>query len=81
MDLARVLAAVPESKDVATWQAALEPWIRENEETMLARAQEKAEETDMNRKMFLSENGAEEMVKFFGVYDDVAAAGSSSKGQ
>lgn len=75
LDLAHVLAAVPEATDAATWQAALEPRMREFEETMLARAQEKAEETDKNRELFLSENGGQEMANFFKVYEDMAAAG------
>ena len=64
LDLARVLAAVPQAPDAAAWQAALEPGIREFENDMLARAQVKAEETDRNRQMFLSENGAQAMADF-----------------
>ena len=74
LDLAHVLGGVPESTDAADWQAKLEPRIREFEEGMQARAQEKAEETDKNREMFLSENGAQKMKEFFKVYEDLAAA-------
>ena len=65
LDLAHVLAGVPEAADAAAWQAALEPRMREFEEAMLARAQEKAEETDRNRAKFLSENSAQSLVDFF----------------
>ncbi|KAK1762542.1 salicylate hydroxylase [Phialemonium atrogriseum] len=65
LDLARVLAAVPGVADAAAWQAALEPRVREFEETMLARAAEKAEETARNKDLFLSENGAQEMADMF----------------
>ncbi|MCJ1232625.1 hypothetical protein MMC14_000578 [Varicellaria rhodocarpa] len=75
LDLAHILAAVPEATDTAAWQTALEPRMREFEEAMLARAQVKAEETDRNRDMFLSENGAQAMADFFKVYEDMAAAG------
>ncbi|OCK98814.1 salicylate hydroxylase [Cenococcum geophilum 1.58] len=75
LDLAHVLAAVPEAADAAAWQAALEPRMREFEEAMLARAQVKAEETVRNKDMFLSENGAQAMADFFKMYEDIAAAG------
>ena len=65
LDLAHVLASVPETPDAAAWQAALEPKIQEFEEIMLARAREKAEETDRNREMCLSENGAQKMAELF----------------
>lgn len=74
LDLAHVLTAVPKVADAAAWQAALEPRMREFEEAMLARAQVKAEESDRNRAMFLSENGAQAMADFFKVYEDMAAA-------
>ena len=74
LDLARALAAVPKAVDAAAWQAGLESRVREFEDRMLARAQEKAEETDQNRQMFLSEDGAERMREFFKVYEDMAAA-------
>ena len=65
LDLAHVLAAVPDAVDASAWQAALDPRVRAFEETMWARSQEKAEETDSNRAMFLSENGADKMANFF----------------
>ena len=80
LDLAQVLAAVPEAADAAAWQAALEPRICEFEEVMLARAQVKAEETVRNKDMFLSENGAQAMADFFKVYEDMAAAGGPLQG-
>ena len=80
LDLARALASVPEAKDAAAWQAALEPLVREYEETMLARAQEKAEETVRNKDLFLSEDGGQAMADFFKVYEDVAAAGGPVQG-
>ena len=75
LDLAHVLAAVPEAADAAAWQATLEPRMREFEEAMLARAQVKAEETLRNKDMFLSENGARMMADFFKVYKEMGAAG------
>lgn len=75
LDLAHVLAAVPEAADAAAWQAALEPRMREFEETMLARAQVKAEETIKNRDRFLSQNGAQAMADFFKMYEAMAVAG------
>ena len=78
LDLARVLAAMPEAKDAAEWQAALDPRICEFEKTMLARAQERAEETDRHRAIFLSENGAQAMADFFKVaFGDMATADDS----
>jgi len=69
LDLARVLAEadrlVGKDADAAAWQIALDPRVRVFEEDMLARAAEKAEESDRNRKTFLSENGAERMAEFF----------------
>lgn len=81
LDLARALAAVPEAADAARWQAELEPRVREFEEEMLARAEVKAEETDRNREMFLSEDGARRMAEFFGVYGDGAVAGGAPRGE
>ena len=60
-----MIAAVPGSKDAAAWQTALGPRIRDFEILMWARAKEKAEETARNKERFLSENGAQEMLKFF----------------
>ncbi|KAK9337638.1 hypothetical protein V1521DRAFT_384415 [Lipomyces starkeyi] len=74
LDLAHVLAAVPEAADAVAWQAALEPRVREFEEAMQVRAQEKAEETVRNMDMLLSENGAEAMVNLFRMYEDMGAA-------
>ena len=65
LDLAHVLAAVPDAADAAAWQTALDPKVQEFEETMWARSQEKAEETDNNRAIFLSEDGADKMATFF----------------
>jgi 2-polyprenyl-6-methoxyphenol hydroxylase-like FAD-dependent oxidoreductase len=81
LDLAEVLAAVPEVEDAAAWQAALEPRMRQFEEAMLARAQVKAEETVRNRDMFLSDNGAQAMADFFKMYEDIAAASDPPRGQ
>lgn len=81
LDLAHVLAAVPEVADAAAWQAALEPRLRKFEETMLARAQVKAEETERNRVMLLSENGAQAMADLFKIYEDMAASGGPPQGQ
>lgn len=76
LDLAHALGGVPEVEDAAAWQMALEPRIREFEETMLARAHEKAEETDKNKDMFLSENGGEQMANMFkAAYGDMAVGG------
>jgi len=74
LDLARVLQCGPvgTGTDVSTWQAALDPRLREFEKDMLSRAQQKAEETDKNRKMFLSEDGAERMAAFFKAFYDMA---------
>lgn len=74
LDLACVLAAVPVTADAAAWQAALEPRLREFEETMLVRATEKAEETARNKDLFLSENGAQAMADMFKMYEDMAIA-------
>ena len=75
LDLAHALTSIPEATNAADWQAKLEPCMKEFEETMQARAQEKAEETDKNREMFLSEDGAQKMKEFFGMYEDLAATG------
>ncbi|KAF7548757.1 hypothetical protein G7Z17_g6856 [Cylindrodendrum hubeiense] len=75
LDLAHALAAVPEAEDAAAWQAALEPRIREFEETMATRTKEKAEETAKNQKMFLSENGGQVLADMFKMYEKMAAAG------
>ena len=76
LDLARVLRCGPvgTDTDVSTWQGALDPRLREFEEGMLSRAQRKAEETDENRKMFLSEDGAARMAAFFKAFYDMAGA-------
>jgi 2-polyprenyl-6-methoxyphenol hydroxylase-like FAD-dependent oxidoreductase len=75
LDLAHVLAAVPDAVDATAWQDMIEPRMRAFEEAMLARAQVKAEETVRNRDMFLSDNGAQAMADFFKKYEDMAAAG------
>ncbi|KAJ7640730.1 salicylate hydroxylase [Mycena polygramma] len=64
VDLARVLAAVPEAADAKAWQAALEPGMREFEETMIARGKSEAEDAIGMWEMFLSENGAQKMAEF-----------------
>ena len=74
-----MLAAVPEAADAAAWQAALEPRMRKFEEAMQARAQVKAEETDRNRAMFLSENGAQAMADFFKTWQLLAVHHKGSK--
>jgi hypothetical protein len=42
---------------------------------MLARAQEKAEETVKNQDMFPSEHGGQAMADMFGMFEEMAAAG------
>ena len=82
LDLAHVLAGVPEAADAAAWQAALEPRVREFEEAMLARAEVKAEETWENRNMFLSEDGAEKMAGFFhAAFGNMVTAGGPPQEQ
>lgn len=75
LDLARALGGVPEAENAAAWQAALEPRVREYEEAMLARAQEKAEETAKNKDLLLSENGGQAMADMFKMFEEMAAAG------
>jgi 2-polyprenyl-6-methoxyphenol hydroxylase-like FAD-dependent oxidoreductase len=75
LNLAHLLASVPEVADGVAWEAGLELRIREFEEAMLARAQEKAEETIRNRGMFMSENGTQAMADFFKMYEDMATVG------
>jgi len=75
LDLANVLTAVPEATDATAWQVSLEPRIQEFEETMLARAQVKAEATVRNKDMLLSENGAQKLADFFKMHEELAAAG------
>lgn len=65
LDLSRVLTEHSSATDAAAWQKALEPGIREFEEVMLSRAEEKAEETVRNKDAVLSENGAEIMAEVF----------------
>jgi 2-polyprenyl-6-methoxyphenol hydroxylase-like FAD-dependent oxidoreductase len=81
LDLARALGGVPEAENAAAWQAALEPRVREYEEAMLARAQEKAEETAKNKDMFLSENGGQAMADMFKVFEGMAPASGPPGGQ
>lgn len=66
LDLSHALGGVPEAVNAAAWQAAVEPRIRGFEEVMLARAQEKSEETDKNKDIFLSEHGGQAMADFLG---------------
>ena len=84
LELAQVLAAATPTReseavaDAAGWQAGLEAGMVAFEQSMLARAQEKAQETEQNRQMFLGDDGASAMAGFFKtVYEDVAAAGGS----
>ncbi|KAK9489561.1 hypothetical protein V1508DRAFT_435673 [Lipomyces doorenjongii] len=51
LDLAYALGRMLEAENAAAWQTALEPRMREYEETMLLRAKEKAEETAKNKDM------------------------------
>jgi 2-polyprenyl-6-methoxyphenol hydroxylase-like FAD-dependent oxidoreductase len=82
LELAHILGAIPEVEDAAGWEAALEPRMREFEEGMLTRAQEKAEETAQNKDMFLSENGGQAMADFFkAAYGDMAGARGEVEGQ
>ena len=92
LDLARVLAATVSETDAgekkartvtpedaaATWQALLDPQIRAFESAMLARAHEKAAETDRNRQLFLSENGAQALADFFKGFGDEGAAAATT---
>lgn len=52
-------------KDVVSFQKALDPLIREFEVDMVARAKEKAEETQANGKMLFGEDGAQAFRNFF----------------
>lgn len=68
LDLSRALAAVSveaAAPDAAAWQAALEPHVRAYEQTMWARAREKAAETAANMDLFLSEHGAQAVADMF----------------
>lgn len=71
LDLAHVLAAVPESLDAVSWQAALDPPMQEFEYSMMTRAKVKAEESLRNKNLFLSENG-EHVQKF--LWSDTTSA-------
>ncbi|KAJ6485349.1 salicylate hydroxylase [Mycena vitilis] len=62
LDLAHVLAAVPKAANAKAWQSALDPGLREFEETMLARTKADAEQGVAMWDMFLGENGAQAMV-------------------
>ncbi|KAJ6455989.1 salicylate hydroxylase [Mycena vitilis] len=61
LDLAHVLASVPEAADAKAWQDAVDSRVREFEETMLTRAKADAEEGVTMWDMFLGENGAQGM--------------------
>jgi 2-polyprenyl-6-methoxyphenol hydroxylase-like FAD-dependent oxidoreductase len=65
LELAHAIGGVPDVETAAEWQAALEPRVKEYEETMFVRAKEKAEETFENKNTFMSENGGERMANFF----------------
>lgn len=56
---------MPEAQDAAVWQAVVERRVREFDEALLSRVQEKAEETDKNKNMFLFEPGGEAMADMF----------------
>ena len=79
LDLARAIGEVPEVESAAAWQKALGPRVHEYEEAMLARAQEKAEETVKNMNMFLSENGGQAMADMFKMFEEMATAGELPK--
>jgi 2-polyprenyl-6-methoxyphenol hydroxylase-like FAD-dependent oxidoreductase len=64
LDLGHVIGGMPEVENAAEWQAALETRVREHEAVMLARAQEKAEETAVNKDLFLSEHGGRALADF-----------------
>jgi 2-polyprenyl-6-methoxyphenol hydroxylase-like FAD-dependent oxidoreductase len=64
LDLAHAIRGMPEVETAAEWQTALEPRIREYEEIMLARAQEKAKESAANKDLFLSEHGGQVLADF-----------------
>ena len=81
LDLAHALGGAPEAEDAAAWQAGLSPRIREYEETMLARAQDKAEETAKNQEMLLSENGGQALADMFKMFGEMAAAGVPFEGK
>lgn len=81
LDLAHTLGGVPEVEDAAAWQAALDPRMREHEEAMLVRAQEKAEESSKNKDTLLSENGGQAMVDMFRMFQDLVTADGPPKGQ
>ena len=75
LDLAHALGTVPEVEDAAAWQAALGPRVREYEEKILARAQEKAEATVKNKDMMLSENGGQALANMFSMAYGTATSG------
>jgi 2-polyprenyl-6-methoxyphenol hydroxylase-like FAD-dependent oxidoreductase len=81
LDLANALGGVPEAESAAAWQAALEPRMREFEQAMLARAQEKAEETARNKDMCLSENGGQALADMFKKAYGMMAAGELPEGK
>ncbi|KAH7150441.1 salicylate hydroxylase [Dactylonectria estremocensis] len=80
LDLAHALGGESDAEDASAWHAAIEPRIREFEKTMLARAGEKAEETEKSQEMLLSENGAEKLANMFKMFGEMAAAGGPPEG-
>lgn len=68
LDLTRAITEVPQCADAASWQKATDEALRQFEEIMMTRAQEKAEETLRNMQMMLSENGAQALVEVFSMY-------------
>lgn len=81
LDLARALTAGSEATNAASWQKSLEPAMREFEETMMARAQEKAEETLQNRNMMFGENGARYLAQLFTPPGDMPPVDGPHDGQ
>lgn len=76
LDLADAISGVPEVEDAASWQAALEPRIREYESKMFARADENGEETVQSRDTMLSEHGGQAMANMMkGLTGDMPPAG------
>jgi hypothetical protein len=80
--LTNLLIKIPwtrERSGVAGGARAAGARVREYEEVMLARAQEKAE-TAKNKDMFLSKNGGQAMAGMFKMFEEMAAAGGPPGG-
>ncbi|KAH7134304.1 salicylate hydroxylase [Dactylonectria macrodidyma] len=80
LDLAHALGGVFDAEDASAWHEAIDPRIREFERAMLARAGEKADETEKNQEMLLSENGAEKLANMFKMFVEMAANGGLPEG-